>query len=176
MGDRASNATALDGTPRLVPRRRVPANVRLVGEERIEGELYVAIHGPGGPPETPLERLNEESETYFPIAVGNRHLLVRKSQILAVGLPAEAPRPDITCPEDGGEEEPVKDLWVEIRLVHGPPISRKISVPQERSGRRALDYRNTERPRFFLLSRENGTTAINDEHVLSVAEIPPGAE
>jgi hypothetical protein len=144
-----------------VPRREAPASILLDDGRVLEGQLYLAVAGHDGRPETVGERLNQTGEEFVPMACGGDRFLINKSGIIAVTVPDEA---DAVREDEGNG---AKKAAVRLSLAGGTSLIGRlhIAMPLERS--RVLDYLNAA-PRFLALHAQNGVTLVHRRFIVSV--------
>jgi len=149
---------------RLVPKRKVPARVRLADAAVLKGALYVAMRGSGGKPETVAMRLNDWTEKFLPFALEDRHLLLKKSCIVTIEL-ANTERGSEELAQEGG-----KEFRLKLGLLDGTSVSGKAlgEVPPGRT--RALDYLNGA-PRFIDLMIDETVVLVNGNYVVAVSDV-----
>ena len=147
----------------VVPRRRVRARVRLA-DSVYEGALYAPVEEPGGGPGRLSDRLNESQEKYIPLALENRHVLLRKASIVVVEL---------------GEEEreieqqvtrAARELHLRFRLSDGTTLRGRTHAEMPPESARVLDFMNERAPRFITLLRDGQVLILNERHVTAVSE------
>ena len=144
-----------------VPRREAPARILLDDGQVLEGQLYLAVAGHDGRPETVGERLNQTGEEFVPMACGGDRFLLNKSGIITVTVPDEA---DAVREDEGNG---AKQSAVRVSLAGGISLIGRlyIAMPLERS--RVLDYLNAA-PRFLALHAQNGVTLVHRRFIVSV--------
>lgn len=148
----------------IVPRRRVRAALRLTDGTLTDGEAYVAIRGAEGRPGLLVDRLNDTSERFFPIAVADRHLLVRKSSVVVASTRDDV---DVSYLR---RLAAVRRLHVEVRLVTGPPVTGSLPAGANPGHDRALDHWNGLGLDFVTLLDDVGLSIVNVRHVVGVTE------
>ena len=155
-----------DRPPRpIVPRRRIPARVRLSDGSTIAGELYAAV--PAGEPrqQTIADRLNDREERFLPMACGERHVLLRKAGIVCAEIPWDEVR------EDGGDGPSLREFRVCVSLADGVTVEGTLQGRTEAIHYRTLDHLNAMGRGFFPLRRERDLVLLHTDHVLAVREI-----
>lgn len=144
-----------------VPRREAPARILLDDGRVLEGQLYLAVAGHDGRPETVGERLNDAGEEFLPMACGPDRFLLNKSGIITVTVPDghDAVRED--------EGNGARETAVRVSLAGGISLIGRlhIAMPVERS--RVLDYLNAA-PRFLPLHSPAGITLVHRRFIVSV--------
>jgi hypothetical protein len=133
----------------------------------LEGCLFTAAIGPGGGPETVLDRLNDRSEDFLPLAADGDRFLINKSGIISVQVPGGEG-------VIGAEEaEAAREVPVRISLIGGMSLLGRfvITMPAERA--RVLDYLNAA-PRFVPLLGEGMTTLVQKRFVVTVRSAVAG--
>lgn len=152
--------------PLHVPRQRVSVRLQLADGRSVAGDAYVAIDTGDGHVEQLGDRLNNASERFLPIAVGDRHLLVRKAAIVSA----------LTSSPTGAAANPVarpaRVIRVEVRLSVGEPATGDLFVANPRANDRALDYLNRINGDFVALMDRDGMTLVNTHYVVAVMEQP----
>lgn len=156
-------------TPKIIPRRRVRVVLQLADGTTTDGEAYVAVRGNRGSPELLLDRLNDASERFLPIAVAERHHLIRKSAIVSALTADEA---DVAAVRRMAAE---RRLHVEIRLTVGSPVDGSLPATVDPEHDRALDHLNTLQQNFVALVDGEGLAIVNLQHVVRVTERAPTA-
>lgn len=152
---------------KVVPRRRVRVLLRLADGTVVDGEAYVAIRGAEGRPELLVDRLNDASERYFPIAVADRHFLVRKSSVVVASTRDETDVAHLR------RLAATRRLHVEIRLVTGAPVAGSLPAGGNPGHDRALDHLNALGPDFVTLLDDEGLSIVNVRQVVGVTERAP---
>lgn len=152
---------------RIVPRRRVRVFLQLSDGTTTDGEAYVAVAGESGRPELLLDRLNDARERFLPIAVADRHHLVRKSAIVCALTRDEA---DVAAARSLAAG---RRFHVEVRLAVGSPVEGSLLASGDSNDDRALDHLNALRSNFAALVDGEGIAIVNLEHVVRVTERAP---
>ena len=144
-----------------VPRREAPARILLDDGRVLEGQLYLAVAGHDGRPETVGERLNDAGEEFLPMACGPDRFLLNKSGIITVTVPDEH---DAVHEDEGNG---ARETAVRVSLAGGLSLIGRlhIAMPVERS--RVLDYLNAA-PRFLPLHAPGGVTLVHRRFIVSV--------
>jgi hypothetical protein len=152
--------------PLLVPRRRVAVELQLSDGRLVSGDAYVAVHAGDGGTEHLVDRLNDTAERFLPIAVGDRHLLIRKAAIVTA-FTADAL-------EAAATREPLgrREFRVEVNLAVGSPASGLLLAVENPKHGRALDHLNRLTQDFVALHKEEGITLVNTHHAVAVVERP----
>ncbi len=147
-----------------VARRRVKARIRLADENIIDGELYTSVERAGGDPGRLLDRLNNMSEKFIPVATAGRHLLLSKSAITMLEI--ENGRYEIEyLDKPDAREIGVTITFSERRSVSGTFFAR---LPD--AHRRALDYLNMSRCPFLALYCNGRAVLVNVDRIQHVTE------
>ena len=152
--------------PLHVPRRRVPVQLRLQDGRSLVGEAYLALRRADGSQERLLDRLNDVAERYLPIAIADRHLLVRKAAVVSARLvdPVEAA---------AARDDHASGLVpVEVALSVGPAETGDLRAGTEQAHDRALDKLNRVVSDFVALLDGDTITFVNTHHVVAVLERP----
>ena len=145
-----------------VAKRRVPVTVYLANKT-IEGELYADTHQIDGSEARLVDRLADPWETFTPLAVEERHILVRKSRILAVELdPSEVPRPCGAA---------VTALKLFFQFTNGLIVCGTVYALLAPAGSRPLDFLNRSSSRFLNVFSPARVTLVNMNHVVDVTEL-----
>lgn len=144
-----------------VPRRLVHVRLMLDDGRTIEGRLFTAVTGTDGRPERLVDHLNDPSEDFVPLAVGDDRFLIGKAGIVYVQF---FERPDEADGLDtpGGRRAPVR-----LTLTGGMALlgSFVIDMPPERS--RVVDYLNAA-PRFVPVFGEGQITLVQRNNIVTV--------
>ena len=146
-----------------VPRRRIPVRLQLANGRSVAGEAYVAIAGAGAQ-ERLLDRLNDESEHFLPVATAGRHLLVRKSAIVSAWT---SDRGEVSA---ALEARHAREIPVEVATFGGSVIEGRLLAGTDRVTDRALDNLNQVVGPFVPLLARESITLVNTSHVVSVLE------
>lgn len=146
-----------------VPRRRVRATVRLAGRGVLKGDLYAEQVHLDGSPGRVLERLNDSSERYLPLAVHDSHLLLNKRHIVVVEIETcEVERP-------AGSSRAAR---VRVDLTDGSAVEGSIEMPPANgAGSRTLDHLNALPDGFHVVWTTNAACLVNTGYIAVVAEI-----
>lgn len=148
----------------VVPRRKVPARVRLADSTALEGSLYAPVAGSLGRPGRMVDRLNDAAERYLPLALHDRHVLVHKSRIVAVEL----------SESDGGIGQSssayARELRLRVALLDGSTVQGRTYAEMPPSRARVLDFLNATVPRFIPLLRDDGVVIVNGDYIVAVSE------
>lgn len=144
-----------------IPRRRVPARIVLDDGRTLDAEFFAAPIGPDGLPERLLDHLNDPSEEFVPVAVGDDRFVLNKSGIIMVHVAGG--------PEAAGMPETFEghEAAVRLSLTGGLAVIGRlpISMPPERS--RVVDYLNAA-ARFVPLLGEGQVTLVQRGFIVSV--------
>jgi hypothetical protein len=144
-----------------IPRRRVHTRILLDDGRSLEGELYTAPAVTAGRPESVLEHLNDPTEDFMPLAVGEDRFVLNKAGILYAQLDGD--------PTEAGEHLPEAAHVVPVRLTLAGGMGLlgrfHVVMPPERS--RVLDYLNAA-PRFLPLWRDGQVTLVQRSFIVSV--------
>ena len=154
---------------KIVPRRRVRIALQLADGTTTDGEAYVAVEGARTGPELLLDRLNDVSEHFLPIAVADRHHLIRKSAIVSALTGDEI---EVAAVRRMAVN---RRLHVEVRLTVGPPVEGSLPATANPEHDRALDHLNALRQDFVALVDGEGLAIVNLRHVVRVTERAPAA-
>lgn len=147
----------------VVARRKIGVAVHLVGGSTLSGEFYASADGPATLREAILERLEEPSERYLPIAAGSRHVLVAKSAILYLESAELGPSPD-------GGRPGAHTFDVDLVLDSGKPLDGTIETGVRALHYRTLDHLNGGTDRFLRLVRSGKVVYANHAHIVSVTD------
>ena len=150
--------------PQVVPRRRVPVDLRLADGRQVSGDAYVAVPGGDEGPEHLIDRLNDASERFLPIAVGERHLLIRKAAIVLAFTTDAAEAAAIREPAGS------REFRVEVLLSVGAAASGLLYAADHPTFGRALDHLNRLTRDFVALHHGEGVTLVNANHAVAVVE------
>ena len=143
-----------------VPRREVAATVVLDDGRTLECTLFTAVSSPEGGPQLVIDRLNDSSEEFVPVAGGDDRFLVSKPGIVTVQI---TQRDELQAMEsDAGRDAPVRlSLAGGINLVG----RFRIAMPPERA--RVIDFLN-EASRFVPLFGEDRVTLVQRGYIVTV--------
>jgi hypothetical protein len=143
-----------------IPKRQAQARILLDDGRSLDSTMFLALSFQERRPETIADRLNDTSEEFLPVAVGQDRFLLNKSGIITVQISDPAELADAV---DAGAREPV----VRLTLAGGTGLVGKlrITMPAERS--RVLDYLNAS-PRFLPLLTGTGVTLVHRRFIVSV--------
>lgn len=145
-----------------VPKRRVPVQILLADTTTLEGAFYADVQRIDGTQATLLDRLRDPTEDYIPLATNDRHVLVRKSMIVTIGVANdELPRPRATG---------IGEFGVTMTLKGGSALMGSLFVVMAHAHARALDYLNRTNEMFIPLYGESSSVLVNSEHVVTVTE------
>lgn len=148
-----------------VPRRRVKARIRLADENCIDGEMYASVERADGEPGRLVDRLNNLSEKFVPVAVAGRHILLNKSTITMLEI--EGGRYEIEdLDKPGATEVPVVLTFSDRQIVRGSFFT---CLPE--AHRRALDYLNLGRCRFLALYCNGRAVLVNVDRIQHATEV-----
>lgn len=148
-----------------IPRRRVKARIRLADENVIDGELYASVERAGGEPGRIVDRLNNASEKFIPVAVAGRHILLNKSSITLVEV--ESGRYEV---EDLDKPE-AREIRVSITFSDSRGVSGAFFTCLPEAHRRALDFLNLGRCRFLALYCNGRAVLVNVDRIQHATEL-----
>ncbi len=139
--------------------RQIPAQVTLVGDVLVEGELHLLArtsYPPG--PETPLEMLNRPDGFFALTILGQGPILVSKAQVAIV-----------SCPDDVALFDPdrasvAKDAELRVELMGGAEYRGRARFELPPSSSRVLDYVNGP-GLFFVLHDQETVRYVNKSFV-----------
>ncbi|MFQ5756220.1 MAG: hypothetical protein ACE5H7_09005 [Acidiferrobacterales bacterium] len=145
------------------PQRMVPVRVLLADGQKLEGGFYAPATGLDGNPGRLLDRLNDASEEFLPLA-GRYETLLNKSWIVTVELASGQQQ------TEGIESDFAREQKVRIVLAHGDTVEGWVRylMPEERT--RLLDYLN-EAPSFIPVIGEQRVTLVHRRFVQSIQEL-----
>jgi hypothetical protein len=145
-----------------IHKRRVPVQIQLATRKSLDGNLYSELHRPDGTPANVVDRLNDPSESFVPLAAEDTHYLLAKSRIVSVKLQPK----EIDVPAAEG----VKELCVHIVLSTGTSHEGRMYayLPPARS--RVLDYLNGTTRDFIPVWCDSQVIAVNVDYIASVTE------
>ena len=140
-----------------IPRRAIPVRLLLDDGRRLEGELYISL-GEGSDYEGVLHRLNDPTEDFVPLAVGDDRFLLQKAGIVTAEM-VEA----VEIPEEPG----VRAVRARLSLMGGTALlgQLRVEMPPERA--RVLDYLNAA-PRFVPVWGPSGVTLVQRRAIVSI--------
>ena len=141
----------------------VAVRVTLENGRTVEGGLYVPAIGPDGQPGRLLDRLNDATERFLPLA-GRHETLLNKSTIVSVQLASGHER------AEGIEHEVAREQQVRMALRQGEVVDGWIRylMPEEKA--RLLDYLNAA-PAFIPVIGERRVTLVQRRFILSIQEL-----
>ena len=141
----------------------VAVRVTLENGRTVEGGLYVPAIGPDGQPGRLLDRLNDATERFLPLA-GRHETLLNKSAIVSVQLASGHER------AEGIEHEVAREQQVRMALRQGEVVDGWIRylMPEEKA--RLLDYLNAA-PAFIPVIGERRVTLVQRRFILSIQEL-----
>ena len=148
-----------------VARRRVKACIRLADDNRIDGELYAGVERADGEPGRLVDRLNNLSEKFIPVAVDGTHLLLNKSAVTSLDI--EGGRYEIEDLDKPGARE----IKVRITFSERHSVSGSFFTCLPGAHRRALDYLNLGRCRFLALYCNGRAVLVNVDRIQHVTEL-----
>lgn len=145
------------------PQRMVPVRVLVEDGHMLEGGLYVPATGADGGPGRLLDRLNDDTQAFLPLA-GRHETLLNKSRIVTVQLASGHERPE------GITEQHAREQRVRFHLAGGYVVDGWVRyfMPDEHA--RLLDYLN-ECPRFIPVIGDQRVTLVHRLFVSSVEEL-----
>ncbi len=145
------------------PQRMVPVRVLLEDGRRLQGGFYVPATGLDGNPGRLLDRLNDASEKFLPLA-GKHETLLNKAWIVAVVLASGHQQAEVI------ESEIAREQRVRMALAQGKTVEGwlRFLMPEERG--RLLDYLN-EAPPFIPVIGEQRVTLVHRRFIQSVQEL-----
>lgn len=145
------------------PRRVVPVRVLLDDGRQLDGGLYAPGARADGTPGRLVDRLNDDTEEFLPLA-GRYETLLNKACIISIELAKGAEQ------SEGIENAVAREQQVNIALIGGTTVSGWIRflMPEERG--RLLDYLNAA-PRFVPIICDNRVTLIHRRFIVSVEEL-----
>jgi hypothetical protein len=149
-----------------VPKVETSVRILLDDGRTIEGTIFTATLGPGGGPETVLDRLLDATEEFLPIAVGDERLLLNKGGIILAEAPLDAV---------GGEllEEGAKEVLVRITLAGGTSLLGRLAIRMPAGRTRVLDYLNAA-PRFLPLLGDRRASLVHKRFIVTVRSAVEG--
>jgi hypothetical protein len=142
------------------PQRMVPVRVLLDDGRTLDGGFYVPAMGPDGKPGRLVDRLNDDSEEFLPLA-GRYETLLNKSWIVITQVAAGYER------AEGIEDEVAREQRVKMILTQNQAVEGWIRylMPEEKA--RLLDYLNAA-PRFIAVIDESRLTLVQRRFIISV--------
>ncbi len=153
----------------VVPKRKVPARIRLADSTILDGFLYAALEGRRGTPETVADRLNDSTEKYLPFALKDRHLLLNKARIVTVRTVSTERRNEESSIAETGER---REFRLKLTLSDGTIVVGSAHAPMPDDHARPLDYLNNRAPRFIDLVIDEEVFLVNSDYVVAVTEEP----
>lgn len=147
-----------------VSKRRVPVRIRLANRREIEGAFYADLTRLDGTRATLADRLGNPIEQYLPLAIKNRHVLVRKSEIVLVDVPPQE------IPMPNAPDRCSFDLTIDLSTGEAVSGTTFAILPPAQS--RALDYLNRIRAGFVPVFGRDRVVLVSALHIISVTERP----
>jgi hypothetical protein len=148
-----------------IHRRRVKTRIRLADENLIDGEMYANVERVGGEPGRLVDRLNNMSEKFIPVAVAGRHILLNKATITMLEIDnGRFEIEDLDKPD--AREISVLITFSERRSVSGTFFT---CLPQ--THRRTLDYLNLSRCQFLALYCNGRAVLVNVDRIQHGSEL-----
>lgn len=143
-----------------VPRRRVQARILVDDGRTLEGELFTALSSPEGGPQRVVDRLNEPTEEFVPVARGEDRFLLNKSGIVTV---------ELTDPVEweGLDPEAGRQVPVRVTLTGGLALVGRFHILMPPDQSRVMDFLNHV-PRFVPLLGEGKVTLLHRSHIVTV--------
>lgn len=141
----------------------VPVRVRLEDGRALDGGFYVPTMASEGRPGRLLDRLNDDTEYFLPLA-GRYETLLNKEWIVTVQLASGHDQ------LEGIEEDFASEQRVRIDLAAGESLEGWIRylMPEEKT--RLLDYLNCA-PRFIAVMSEPRVTLVQRRFIVGVEEL-----
>ncbi len=151
-----------------VPQREIAVRVMMADGDILDGILYVPATGHGGGPGRLGERLNDEGESFIPLAQDREAFLVNKTRIMLVELPAGEEELEFH-EADSGKECHV-EVWMkgDLRLTG----RLKYTMPVEKE--RILDYLNAA-PMFIPMLRNGRVVLVNGRYLVRIKDLASGS-
>ena len=148
-----------------IPRRRVPVRIELTDGSPLTGALYADRTTASGAPGRVVDRLNDVAEPFVPLAVEDRHILLRKSSVLLVRMIDE---PEASLPSGASQTK----LRLCLTMASGMTVQGQLRAVLPRQRTRALDFLNLNSDRFLEVRRGDGRlTLVNSRHIARVIEV-----
>lgn len=147
----------------LVARRKVAVRVHLAGGSTIEGDFYALADPTGTAREPILERLEDPTERFVPIANGSRHVLANKAAILYL----ESAEVLAASTADGSGAH---SFLVEVTLDSGITLEGTIETDVRQTYYRTLDHLNGRPDRFLRLVHASRVRYVSHAHVVSIVD------
>lgn len=152
----------------VVPKRKVPALIRLPNSALLEGFLYLAIKGRHGAPESVSDRLNDSTEKYLPFATDDRHLFMNKSCVVSVQIPLAEGGIGERQPSQEGERQ---EFRLRFHFLDGTALTGAAAASMPYGRERALDFLNLRAARFVDVLEEDHILLVNMDFVVAINEI-----
>jgi hypothetical protein len=141
-----------------VPKREVVARIRLADGEEMDCTLYTTSTGPSGEPGRILDRLNDGSEKFVPLAAGSKRLLLNKRSLVWLRLPASSE----PLPDGPG----MLERRVRLALSDGQSLEGRLRYEMPPGRQRLIDFLNGSPP-FIAVEVSSEETAILHRQYLS---------
>ena len=137
--------------------------VLLDNGRKLEGGFYASGARTDGTPGRLIDRLNDDTEEFLPLA-GRYETLLNRACIISVELATGEEQ------AEGIENQVAREQQVEIALIGGTTLSGWIRflMPEERG--RLLDYLNAA-PRFIPIIGDNRVTLVHRRFIVSMEEL-----
>lgn len=147
-----------------IPRHETSVRILLDDGRSLDGSVFTADAGPGGRPQDLLDRLNDPSEDFLPLASGGDSFLLNKAGIIWAQTSGASAR-ELFEQAGGGRMVPVR-----MSLAGGMSLVGTLSIvmPPERS--RVLDYLNAA-GKFIPLFGEGTVTLVQRGFIVVVRAV-----
>jgi hypothetical protein len=148
-----------------VPKTEVAARIRLADGEELDCTLYTTSTGPTGEPGRILDRLNDGSEKFVPLAAGSERLLVNKRSLVWVRLDANSePLPD---------RPGMLERRVRLALSDGQSLEGHLRYEMPPGRQRLIDFLNDSPPFVAVALSPEGTAVLHRQYLSRVVELGP---
>jgi len=152
----------------VVPKRKVPALVRLANSTILEGFLYLGVAGRRGTPESVADRLNDSTEKYIPFATNDRHLFMNKSFVVSAKIALAEGGIGERQPSQEGERQ---EFRLRFHFLDGTAVTGVAAAAMPYGRERALDFLNLRAARFVDVLEEDHILLVNMDFVVAINEI-----
>ena len=140
--------------------------IELADRTPLTGSLYADVVTADGAPGRLVDRLNAAVERFVPLAVGDRHVLLRKSGVALVRMNNERDEQPRASSESHAE------LKLRLTLISGTSVQGSVRARLPRQRSRALDFLNLNSRAFVeVMGGDGHLTLVNSDHIARVIEV-----
>jgi hypothetical protein len=150
-----------------IPKKRVPVEIHMITGDLLHGAIYADARRLDGSRGRVVDRLNDRSETFLPVATEDRHVLLRKAGIVSVHVTQGDSSVVVS--------EGVAEFSVRIGLATGEHLRGRLYALLPPAHGRTLDLLNKNRDDFISFLCDHDLALLNTEHIVSVTEESEGA-